>query len=405
MSGTVMIIGAGQAGFTLALTLRQKGFAGAIHLIGDEAEPPYERPPLSKAYLKGAADRDALQFRAPSFYAEKDIALHLGRHVLSIETEARLVHLDTGARMPYEHLALTTGARVRRLSCPGADLEGVRYLRSLADADALKQAIRPGRKIAVIGGGYIGLEAAASARALGAEVTVIEALDRLMARTASEDIAAAMLARHRAEGVELLLGRSVAAFEGEGGRLTALSLGDGTRIKADIALVGVGVLPNIELAAEAGLAVGRGIIVDAYGRTSVAGIHAAGDCAEYAHPCAPQPMVIESVQNAVDQAKAAASAILGEPQPYEAVPWFWSDQYDWKLQTIGMLAPGDRCVPRGDPASASFSVCHLREGRLVAVECLNRPRDYVQAKKPIIAGVMPDPARLEDPDFPLKDLL
>ncbi|GAB4573995.1 MAG: FAD-dependent oxidoreductase [Rhodothalassiaceae bacterium] len=405
MSGEIVIIGAGQAGFMLAQTLRQKGSDAPIRLIGDEPEPPYERPPLSKAFLKGEMEAQSLAFRPAEFYAAKDIALMSGTRVVDIDLESRQIATAKGDRIPYRHLVLATGAEPRRLACAGARLAGIGTLRRLTDAVAWRAALQPGRRLVVIGAGTIGLEVAAAARALGVDTTVVETRERAMARTASPVIAAALTARHRAENVTFVFGQGVAAFEGEQGRLRAVRLEDGTLLPADHALIGIGVEPQTGLARAAGIACGHGILVDALGRTSAADVYAAGDCAEYAHPFASGPLVIESVQNAVDQAKAVASALLGTDEPYMSVPWFWSDQYDWKLQTVGIVAPGDRMIVRGDPESGAFSVCHLRAGRLVAVECLNRPKDYVQARKPILSGAMPDENRLADPDFPLKALI
>lgn len=400
MKETVVIIGAGQAGCQTALSLSRHAERFHIVLIGAEPDAPYERPPLSKAYLKGDLPAQRLLLRPAQVYADKGIALRTACPVTGIDRAAQQVHTATGA-LAYDHLVLATGARVRRL--PALDGPGTHYLRSRADADALKAALRPGVRLAVVGGGYIGLEAAASARALGAEVTVVEAADRVMARTASAPIAEALAARHRAEGVRLITGTAVMTVQRQDDRLTGLDLATGEPLAADRLLVGIGVDPEVALAEAAGLSVDRGILVDAQGRTDDPRIYACGDCAAYAHPLAPGVVVLESVQNAVDQAKAVAAAIAGAPMPYDAVPWFWSDQYDVKLQSVGLFQPTDQPVVRRD-GDGGLSVAHLRDGRLVAVETLNRTKDFVQAKALIARGARPDPARLADPSQPLKML-
>jgi len=404
MRKRAVIVGGGQAGFQVAAALRQKRFGDDIVLLSGESEPPHERPPLSKAFLKGETDRNRLFFRPPSFYQDRDIELRLATWVEEIDAQAARLRIHGKGEIPYDWLVLATGAKMRRLKLPGAELPGIHYLRTIADSLCLRESLGPGRRLCVIGGGYIGLEVAVAARTLGAEVTVLEAQDRVMTRTASEPIARALATRHAAAGVEIRTGVTVERFLERDGRARGVALAGGEMVAADRILVGIGVMPETSLAEAAGLDSAGGIRVDALGESSVEGVFAAGDCASYAHPLALGPMVFESVQNAVDQANAVASALLGAPKPYEAVPWFWSDQYELKLQTAGLPMTGDRQVVRGQSENGAISVAHLREGRLVALESLGRMKDFVQARKLIAAGAKPDPERLADPDVPLKAL-
>jgi len=404
MSHRVVIVGGGQAGYQTAASLAQKKFGGEILLLAGETHPPYERPPLSKAFLTSGVEAERLAFRTPAFYEERGIGLRLGARVTEVDRAAGRVRMETGEAIAYDSLVLATGARVRRLPLEGHQLPGIFYLRRIEDAAAIRDRLGPGLRLCVVGGGYIGLEVAAAARALGAEATVLEAQTRVMTRTASPPIAAALTALHESRGVDLRIGVAVERFLESGGRAAGVGLAGGERVPADIIVVGVGVAPETALAEAAGLALAGGILVDALGATSAEGIYAAGDCAAYAHPLSPGPMIFESVQNAVDQANAVASAILGAPKPYEAVPWFWSDQYEAKLQTAGLVAAGEEAVIRGDPTSGAFSVAHLEGGRLVALETLDRVKDFVQAKKLIAAGAAPDPKQLSEPGVPLKSL-
>ncbi len=405
MKHRVVIIGGGQAGFQVAASLAQKGHNGEIIILGAESTPPYERPPLSKAFLKGDLEAERLLFRTASFYPEKGITLRTECPVVSINKDRRTVTTSANEEVPYDTLVIATGAQLRRLPLPGADLKGIHYLRTIEDSRDLHNSLTTGKKLAVVGGGYIGLEVAASARHLGADVTVVEMADRVMSRTASSYVSNLLSDRHCKEGVELKTDTALSGFEGNSGHVSGLRLGDGSILAADLVVVGVGVSPDISLARDAGLETERGILVNGVGATSSPHIYAAGDCARYVHPHGPGAMTIESVQNAVDQAKAVASAILGESVPYDSVPWFWSDQYDLKLQTAGLFAPGDEAILRGSAEDDGISVVHLRDGRFVSVETINRMRDFVQGKRLIAAHAKPDREKLADPDIPLKDLL
>lgn len=401
MSG-VVVIGAGQAGFQLCASLRQSGYAAPITLVGDEPGLPYSRPPLSKAYLSGAADESSLQLRPSSFFAEHDIALRAGERAAAIERSARRIILSSGDAIPYDHLVLATGSRNRPLRVPGGDLPGVRQLRTLVDADALKVAIGRATSVAIVGAGFIGLEFAAVAAAKGIPVTVLEGADRIMSRSVSAVMASAAHAAHVAAGVRFVFGAAVTAITGED-HADGVATGDGRHFPANLVLVGIGVIPNAELAAEAGLAVSDGVDADINLTTSDPDISAIGDCVNHSSPFADGRRVrIESVQNAVDGARCVAARLTGAAAPYAAVPWFWSDQGKVKLQMAGLASPHDRAETRGDAASGAFSVFCYRAGRLVGVESLNRPADHMMARRLLQAGVSPTPEEAADESFNLK---
>ena len=406
MSSRVVIVGAGHAGGTAAAQLRQFGFAGEIVLIGDEAVAPYQRPPLSKAYLKDDADLESLKLRPDSFYEEQAISLHLGAHVEGVDIAARTVRFGGGGEVSYDFLILATGSKTRRLAVPGADLKGLHQLRTVKDAEGLRGAIGPGRRLAVVGAGYVGLEAAASARAHGCAVTVIEREDRVLARVAAEPLSRFFERYHRERGVEILTGASVAAFEGgDDGFVRAVRLGDGREIPCDAALVGIGADPDDDLARSAGLICDHGVVVDEQARTSDPAVFAIGDVTRRPMPLyAGRMHRLESVPNALEQAKQAAAAIVGRAPPAPEVPWFWSDQYDLKLQIAGTPFDGDRIVVRGDMDSARFSLCHLRGDRLLCVEACNAPADFMAGKLLIGRGARVDLDRLADASQPLKTL-
>lgn len=400
----VIIVGAGQAGFQAAASLRDFGFQGTITLIGDETEIPYQRPPLSKAYLAGAVDAAGLQLRPASFFATRDIAVLTGERVTRIDRALGRVEDASGRLHPYDHLILATGARNRLLPGDGASLAGVLYLRTLGDAAALKTRLDAAvRRVVVLGAGFIGLEFAAVAAKRGVEVTVVEMADRPMARALSPAMSAFFQAAHQAMGVGFQFGAKVVRLEGRDGHVTGVVLDDGQEVPADLVVVGIGVVPNAELAAEAGLPVSNGIEVDATLATPDPAVSAIGDCA--VHPSrfgAGTPLRIESVQNAIDQGRCVARRITGQPEPYGAVPWFWSDQGPYKLQIVGIASPTDATVVRGDPASGQFSVfCYAGE-HLRAVESVNRAQDHMAARRFLGQHRGPTPAEAADPAFDLK---
>lgn len=394
----VLIIGAGHAGGTAAALLRQYGHEGAIVLAGEETAPPYQRPPLSKAWLKGEADLEALLLRPEEFYAEHDIALRLGVTATAINAAGKTVTFADGTVEPYDALILATGSTARKLGIPGADRPDLLELRTLADAERLKAALGPGKRLAVVGGGYVGLEAAASARALGAEAVVIERMDRVLARVASRTLSDFFTRYHREHGVEVLTSAEVTAFEAGGVRL-----GDGRLIEADATLVGVGALARDQLARATGLVCENGVVVDEAARTSDPAIWAIGDVTWRPVPVQGGRMHrLESVPNALEQAKQAAAAITGRPAPTPEVPWFWSDQYDVKLQIAGLPEDADRQVLRGDPATAAFAVFHLAGDRIFCVEAVNAPAEFMAGRQMIGRGTPVDAARLADPTVTMK---
>ncbi len=402
MSECIVIIGAGQAAAQAVATLRAEGFAGSLALVGDEPYLPYQRPPLSKAYLAGTFERERLFLKPSAFYAEAGCELFVGVAAAAIDRTARSVSLADGRALPYDKLLLATGSRVRRVPIGGSDLQGIFYLRGIADVDALRGAFAQGARLAVVGGGYIGLEVAAVAVKHGLDVTVFESLGRVMARAVSHDMSTFYERVHREAGVRFELDTSVEAFEGSG-RLAGVRAG-GKSHPADLALVGIGIVPNVELAKAAGLACDDGIVVDDCARTNDPAIFAAGDCTR--HVGRDGALIrLESVQNAIDQARHAAFAMLGRPVPYREVPWFWSDQYDLKLQIAGLARAGDELVRRGDPAARKFAVFHLRDGRIAAVEAVNSAPDYIVGRKLIAEGRPVAPARLADTSLPMKSML
>ncbi|WP_428149799.1 NAD(P)/FAD-dependent oxidoreductase [Brevundimonas sp.] len=397
----VLIVGAGHAGGSAAALLRASAFEGEIVLVGDEPAPPYQRPPLSKAWLKGEADLDFLLLRPETYYAEQNITLRTGVRASSISPEARTVTFSDGTAETYDVLVLATGSTGRRLPIPGADRPDLIELRTIADAERLKARLGPGRRLVIVGGGYVGLEAAASARALGAEVVLLERLDRVLKRVTSEPLSAFFTERHRREGVDIRTGVDVSAFEDGGVRLS-----DGERVEADVVLVGVGALANDELARTAGLdcdpAGSGGIVVDETARTSDPAIYAIGDVTLRPIPAHGVTMRLESVPNALEQARQAAHAIVGRPQVAPEVPWFWSDQYDVKLQIAGLPAEADRTLVRGDPASGRFAVFHLNGDRIVCVEAVSAPPEFMAGKQLIQRRTPVDVDKLADPAVSMK---
>jgi 3-phenylpropionate/trans-cinnamate dioxygenase ferredoxin reductase component len=384
-----IIIGAGQAGLQVAVELRQAGYAGAVTLVGEEAAQPYHRPPLSKAYLTGEKSLDALQMRGQAFYGEQAITFMAGLAATGIDRTARQVVLADGSTLPYDHLVLATGAAARPLSCPGHDLDGVMVLRSLEDATALKARLATARHLVVVGGGFIGLEAAASARKLGVAVSLLEMQDRLMARAVGPDVSQHFASVHRSHGVDLRLGQGIAAVIGDAGRTIAVRTTAGDTLPADIVLAGIGVTPNTALAVAAHLPVSNGIVVDEAQRTSDPRIHALGDVCAFPAPHGAGLIRLESVQNAVDQAKVVAASIMGQPARYQSVPWFWSDQYDLKLQMVGLSQGHDAVIERGSRDENRFSVFYMKAGRLIAIDSINRPADHMRGRKLLAPGAAP----------------
>ncbi|SFL30226.1 NAD(P)/FAD-dependent oxidoreductase [Methylobacterium pseudosasicola] len=403
----IVVAGAGQAGFQLAASLREGGFRDPITLVGDETALPYQRPPLSKAYLAGKTDAEGLFLRQPGFFAEHAITHRPGIRAVAIDRAGRSLQLSDGQSLAYDHLVLATGARNRPLPVPGADFPNVQQLRGLADADALRAALGEAKAIVVVGAGFIGLEFAAVAAARGLSVTVVESADRPMARAVSPEIGQFFRAAHEAMGVHFAFGAGVTAITGRAGRATGIVLADGRELPADFILIGIGVLPNRELAAEAGLPAEDGVRVDAFLATPDPAISAIGDCVRFpspfAHGLTPDGTVrIESVQNAIDQGRCLAARLNGKPAAYGALPWFWSDQGPHKLQIAGLSGPGDASVVRG--SGAAFSVFRFRDGALRAVESVDRAGDHMIARRLLAAGTPLTPEQAADPGFDLKAL-
>lgn len=403
----VVIVGAGHAGAQAASLLRQQGFTGSIAMIGDETELPYERPPLSKDYLSGEKSFDHLLLRPASFWIDKHIDLRLGLRVESLDASAHTLKTNDGSELGYGSLIWAAGGAPRRLSCAGHDLQGVHSVRTRADVDRMMAQLDTTRDVVVVGGGYIGLEAAAVLSKLGKSVIVLEAQDRVLARVAGEDLSRFYEAEHRAHGVDVRLGVMLEQLVGANGRVTGVQLQDGSVLPADMVIVGIGIIPAVAPLVAAGAHDRNGVLVDEYCRSELADVFVIGDCAAHVNRyCAIDvPMRLESVQNANDQAKTVAKFIVGQAEAYDAVPWFWSDQYDLKLQTVGLSVGYDLTVLRGDPASRSFSVVYLKHGRVLALDCVNLVRDYVQGKALVKAGSMPDLAALADSATPLKALM
>lgn len=402
MTGSVVIVGGGQAGAQCALSLRQHGFTGAISIIGDESVVPYERPPLSKGFLKGDVVLDRLFMRPAEIYAAQDITLRLGTTVTVLDRTAHTVRLATGETIPYGKLVLATGGRVRTLAVPGADLAGIHYLRTIAHVEEYRDLLEPGAQVVMIGGGYIGLEAAAVATARGCRATVIEAADRVLARVAAPEVSQFYEGVHRTNGVAIHTNETVTGFANDQGALRVMC---GTASHdADLVIVGIGISPNVELAQAASLAVEDGIVVDDCTRTADPDVYAIGDCSNHPSALYGGRQRIESVPNALGQGKACAAAILGQPAPFTEVPWFWSDQYDLKLQMNGVPRASDQVVIRGDMAAHKFSACYVRDGILVACQAVNQAKDFIQSKKLIAARARVDLAKLKDATIALKDL-
>ena len=407
MKADVVIVGAGHGGAQCALMLRQSGFTGSIAMIGREIEPPYERPPLSKDYLAREKTFDRLYIRPPHFWGEKDVRLLLGIEVTAVDVAGHQLALSNGDSFAYGKLVWATGGDPRKLTIPGADLAGIHAVRTREDCDALMGELDGGvRHIVVIGGGYIGLEAAAVLTKLECKVTLLEALPRVLARVAGPELSAFYEAEHRAHGVDLRTNVAVDSLVGEKGRVTGVKLADGSVIPAEAVIVGIGIVPAVGPLLAAGAEGPAGILVDDHCRTTLPDVYAIGDCAAFACDFADGTVMrVESVQNANDQATNVAKAICGAPAPYHALPWFWSNQYDLKLQTAGLSVGYDATVLRGDIAARSFAIIYLKAGKVIALDCVNAAKDYVQGRKLVEAGVSPDVAVLADTSVALKDLI
>lgn len=405
-SADVLIVGSGHGGAQAAIALRQAGFEGSVTILGRDREPPYERPPLSKEYLAGDKPFERILIRPEKFWADKDVTLRLGSFVMSIDPDAHQVTLGDGSEIGYRQLIWAGGGDPRQLDCPGSDLDGIHAIRDRRDVDGLKAELDAGhRKVVVIGGGYIGLEAAAVLTKLGCEVTLLEALPRVLARVAGEELSTFYQQEHRSHGVDVRLERMVEKLEGES-RVEKVVLKGGEAIECDLVVVGIGIVPSTGPLIAAGASGANGVDVDRYCRTSLEGIYAIGDCAAHASEWAHGAVVrLESVQNANDMATTVAKHICGEEAPYTAFPWFWSNQYDLKLQTAGLSLDHDATVLRGDPAERKFSIIYLREGKVIALDCVNAVKDYVQGRKLIENAVEADTGQLADTEIPLKELL
>ena len=401
----IVIVGGGHAGAQAAIALRQNKFEGTIAIVGDEPELPYERPPLSKDYLSGEKAFERILIRPAAFWQERNITMLPGKRVVRVEAQAHRIETEAGEAIGYGHLIWATGGSPRSLICSGHDLAGVHAIRTRADVDRLMGELAATGRVVVIGGGYIGLEAAAVLTKLGKHVTVLEALDRVLARVAGEPLSRFYEAEHRAHGVDVRLGAKVACIEEKDGRATGVRLADDEILPCEMVIVGIGIIPAVDPLLAAGAEGGNGVSVDAQCRTTLPDIFAIGDCALHANAFADGAEIrLESVQNANDMANAVAKTLTGAPTDYHAVPWFWSNQYDLRLQTVGLSIGHDATVLRGDPSTRSFSLIYLKQGRVIALDCVNMVRDYVQGRALVVEGKSPDPARLADTEVALKEL-
>ncbi len=406
MPETIVIVGAGQAAAQAVDSLHRDGYTGRLVLVGDEPYLPYQRPPLSKKFLAGELPLERLAVKPAAFYDTAGVTLLVGARAEGLDLAGRGVLLADGARLGYDRLLLATGSAPRKVAVPGHDLVGVHYLRTVADVDRIRAELAPGARVVIVGGGYIGLEVAATCRSLGHEVDVLEMAERVMNRVVAPAVSAFFAAEHARAGVRLHLGAALGAFlprADDSRRLGAVEIAGGARLAADVVIVGVGVLPNTGLAAAAGLACDNGIAVDEHCRTSDPAVWAAGDCTSQHSRRYGRRVRLESVDNAFEQAKTAAANLRGGAVVHDRVPWFWSDQFDLKLLIVGLSHDHDQVVLRGEPASRSFACCYLRAGELLAIDCINSPKDYMAAKKLIAEQVRCDPRKLADPAVALKD--
>ena len=397
----ILIVGGGHAAGQGAASLRQSGYDGELIVVCDEPHIPYQRPPLSKQYLAGEHGLDRVYLRPEAFYRSKAIELRSGTHVAGIDVKAKVLVLEDASTLAYDKLLLATGSRVRKLDLPGGALSGVHYLRNIADADNIKADMAPGRRVTIVGGGYIGLEVASVAVQAGLSVTVLEMEDRILKRVASAEMSAFYHALHTDAGVDIRTGASAQHFTGTE-RVEQVVCADGTEVPSDLVIVGVGVAPNIELAQSSGLACGNGILVDEHCATSVPDIYAAGDCTNHPNPILERRLRLESVPNAMEQSRIAAANMAGQDRVYASVPWFWSDQYDLKLQMVGFSTDGDSHVVRGDPDARKFVVFYLKDDVLIAADAVNAPREFMTCRQ--LVGTRVDTRQLADPVIDLKQL-
>ncbi|MCH8943207.1 MAG: FAD-dependent oxidoreductase [Proteobacteria bacterium] len=402
MTERTVIAGAGHAAGQVVATLKQLKYAGQIVLVGDEDYLPYQRPPLSKKFLAGAMPAERLHFKPASFYDEPNIEIRLRTRITTIDRDNKSVHTEGGETISYDKLVLALGSRARRLRIDGADLAGVHYLRSIADVDDIRSELNHYRRTVIIGAGYIGLEVAAVMQQQGLDVTVVELADRVMSRVVSPEISDFYQIEHTNQGVKLRLSTGVSAFRGDK-RIASVETTDGEQIPADFVVVGIGIVANTELAASAGLTVDNGIVVNDQCETSDPAVYAVGDCTAHPNAIYNRQLRLESVHNALEQAKTAAANICGKETHYSQVPWFWSDQYDLKLQIAGLSEGYDQIVIRGNPADRSFACLYLKNGQLIATDAVNAPREFIQSKGLIASHAKIDPARLADADIPLQD--
>jgi len=397
----IVIVGAGHAAGQAAASLRQEGFEDEIIIIGDEAHIPYQRPPLSKAYLSGEQGIERVYLRPEKFYADKNVTVKVDTAVTAIDTEAKTVTTDAGETLAYEKLLLATGGRPRKLSIPGSDLAGIHYLRTIADVDAIRDDFGEGKKLVIVGGGYIGLEVASVAVKYGLEVHVLEMEERILQRVTTPEMSVYYHQLHAGRGVHIHTSTMVSGFSGDG-HVSAVECG-GESFPADLVIVGIGIIPNTEVAEAAGIECNNGIVVDDHCRTSAPDVYAAGDCTNHPNPLLDRRLRLESVPNAMEQARVVAANMTGGDKVYASIPWFWSDQYELKLQMVGFSADGDTQVVRGDMAANQFAVFYLKDGRVVAADAVNSPKEFMICKQ--LIGKEVDMAALQDPDTDLKSLL
>ena len=401
---SVVIVGASHAAAEAVSTLKKKGYEGSVTLIGDEPYLPYQRPPLSKKYLNGDVTLEQLYIKGPATYDDFGVVQKLGRRAERIDREAQCVELDDGDKVAYDHLILATGTRARELPVDGANDSRIKYLRTKTDVDSIRDSVDAGSRMLIIGAGYIGLEVAASAIKLGCSVTVLEAMERVLQRVTGPEISDFYQAVHREAGVDVRLNTTVSKFTAHTDHMIA-HLGSGEELEFDIAVVGIGVIPNTELAEQAGLACDNGIVVNEFCQTADPKIYAVGDCSNHPNFIYDRRLRLESVPNAMGQAKTAAGHICGDAVAYDEVPWLWSDQYEVKLQTTGLSQGYDQVVVRGDMEARKFAVFYLAEGRLLAVDAINSPAEFMVSKKLVAAKATPDPASLANLDIAMKTLV